>query len=267
METLHFAHISDTHLTCQGSSPFMQRVAREVRDPWDNLKDCLCQLQGKALDFVLLTGDLVHEGEEEDYKALKRLLEEKLPGVPLCCAMGNHDHRLAFRRGVLGENTEDTGPYLAYTQVKGLGIITLDSPYLHGTDGTLPPDQLEFLRKSLEQKPPQGNIVILHHPVVGQQPWGPMEAPEEYLELLAKGNVRGVFAGHLHSSFHGWRGGVPHYTAGSLAFGIDMEEHRAVYTDQWCYHLCRMEGDGTVSFWPVALSPSRQVLQVKPMGS
>ena len=192
METLHFAHISDTHLTCGGSSPFMQRVAREVRDPWDNLKDCLCQLQGKALDFVLLTGDLVHEGEEEDYKALKRLLEEKLPGVPLCCAMGNHDHRLAFRRGFLGENTEDAGPYLAYTQVKGLGIITLDSPYLHGTDGTLPPDQLEFLRKSLEQKPPRGNIVILHHPVVGQQPWGPMEAPEEYLELLAKGNVRGI---------------------------------------------------------------------------
>ena len=37
METLHFAHISDTHLTCGGSSPFMQRVAREVRDPWDNL--------------------------------------------------------------------------------------------------------------------------------------------------------------------------------------------------------------------------------------
>lgn len=128
METLHFAHISDTHLTCGGSSPFVQRVAREVRDPWDNLKDCLCQLQGKALDFVLLTGDLVHEGEEEDYKALKRLLEEKLPGVPLCCAMGNHDHRLAFRRGFLGENTEDAGPYLAYTQVKGLGIITLDSP-------------------------------------------------------------------------------------------------------------------------------------------
>ena len=193
METLHFAHISDTHLTCGGSSPFMQRVAREVRDPWDNLKGCLCQLQGKALDFVLLTGDLVHEGEEEDYKALKRLLEEKLPGVPLCCAMGNHDHRLAFRRGFLGENTEDAGPYLAYTQVKGLGIITLDSPYLHGTYCTLPPDQLEFLRKSLEQKTPRGNIVILHHPVVGQQPWGPMEAPEEYFELLENGKVRGVF--------------------------------------------------------------------------
>lgn len=94
-----------------------------------------------------------------------------------------------------------------------------------------------------------------------------MEAPEEYFELLENGKVRGVFAGHLHCSFHGWRGGVPHYTAGSLAFGIDMEEHRAVYTDQWCYHLCRVEGDGTVSFWPVALSPSRQVLQIKPMGS
>ena len=86
MEILHFAHISDTHLTCGGSSPFMQRVAREVRDLWDNLKDCLCQLQGKALDFVLLTGDLVHEGEEEDYKALKRLLEEKNCREFLCAA-------------------------------------------------------------------------------------------------------------------------------------------------------------------------------------
>ena len=263
METLRFAHISDTHLTGPGSSPFLQQVAREVRDPWENLKDCLDQLQGENLDFVLLTGDLVHEGEEAEYRELKAVLEEKLPGIPLCCAMGNHDHRRAFRRGFLGQDTEDDGPYLAYTQVKGLGIITLDSPYLYGTEGTLPPDQLAFLQESLERMPLRGNIVILHHPVVGQQIWGPMKAPEEYSMLLKKGEVRGVFAGHLHCSFHGWWGGVPHYTAGSLAFGINMEAHKAVYTDQWCYHLCQMDGEGKVSFWPVALPCSHRVLQVK----
>ena len=71
MEELCFAHVSDTHLISANSSDFLYRVQREVRDPLENLKNCLAALSCQKLDFLLLTGDLIHEGETEDYRALR----------------------------------------------------------------------------------------------------------------------------------------------------------------------------------------------------
>ena len=44
MRPLRFAHISDTHLVCAGSSEWMFQVQREVRDPRRNLERCLEQV-------------------------------------------------------------------------------------------------------------------------------------------------------------------------------------------------------------------------------
>lgn len=91
MEEIRFAHVSDTHIVAAGSSAFLHRVQREVRDPLENLKECLAALSCQNLDFLLLTGDLIHEGEAEDYQNYRALVNRYLPGLPLCCALGNHD--------------------------------------------------------------------------------------------------------------------------------------------------------------------------------
>lgn len=96
-----FAHISDTHLDCPGSSDFLKRLHREVRDPLENLTCCLQELAARKVAFVLHTGDMVHEGDAGDYAILRRLFDKYLPGVPVIAAMGNHDHRAAFREGFL----------------------------------------------------------------------------------------------------------------------------------------------------------------------
>lgn len=44
MEEIRFAHVSDTHIVAAGSSAFLHRVQREVRDPLENLKECLAAL-------------------------------------------------------------------------------------------------------------------------------------------------------------------------------------------------------------------------------
>lgn len=263
MEEIRFAHVSDTHIVSAGSSAFLHRVKREVRDPLENLKDCLAALSCQNLDFLLLTGDLIHEGEAEDYRNYRALINRYLPGLPLCCALGNHDRRAAFRQGFLGQQTMDDGPYLAAAQAKGLQIISLDSPYADGMRGSLPADQLNYLARRLENQPERGSIVLMHNPAVGQQSWGPMAVPEEYRNILRQGKVKAVFAGHLHSAYYGWLDGVPQFTAGSLAFGIDMEPDASVYTNCYSYNMCRLDSQGYFSVWPVVVDPARRVLQVK----
>lgn len=157
----------------------------------------------------------------------------------------------------------DEGPYLAAAQIKGLQIISLDSPYADGMRGSLPADQMNYLARRLENQPPRGSIVLMHNPAVGQQTWGPMAAPEEYRHILRQGEVKAVFAGHLHSAYSGWLEGVPQFTAGSLAFGIDMEPDASVYTNCYSYNMCRLDSQGYFSVWPVVVDPARRVLQVK----
>ena len=260
MRPLRFAHISDTHLVCAGSSEWMFQVQREVRDPRRNLERCLEQVAQWQPDVVLLTGDLVHEGQAEDYAARRQLLDRALPGVPLACALGNHDRRGPFRQGFLGQAPEE-GPYLAWQPVEGLGILSLDTPYLHGIQGSLPPDQLDFMEQALQTPMPRGHIVLMHHPLVAQWPWAQLETPARWKDILARSSVKGVFAGHLHSSFFALVDGVPYVNAGSLAFGIDYDADSSIYTDQNTYGLGSLGPDGALGLSPVILEPARKILK------
>lgn len=263
METLRFAHISDTHVVCSGSSEFMFQVRREVRDPKDTLVKCLKELGGQPLDFVLLTGDLVHEGEEADYAAYRRLFDSYLPGVPLCVALGNHDHRGAFRRGFLGQPQGDDSAYLAVQTVKGLRVVSLDTPYIDGLAGSLPEEQLDYLEQAVREPAPRGTVVIMHHPVTADQPWARLQAPERFARILQNSDVKAVFNGHLHCNYVAWYGGVPHFTAGSLGFGIDMTPSQSIYTDHNTYATCTLEADGTFGVHHVTAAPATRVLKVK----
>ena len=46
----------DTHLDCPGSSDFIKRLHREVRDPLENLTCCLQELAARKVAFVLPPG-------------------------------------------------------------------------------------------------------------------------------------------------------------------------------------------------------------------
>lgn len=263
MKKLCFAHVSDTHLVCAGSSEFLHQVRAQVRDPRDTLEQCLLLLARWQPDFVLLTGDLIHEGEAQDYANLRGLFDRHLPGVPLAVALGNHDHRGAFRQGFLGQPGGNTGPYLASTQVGGLGIISLDTPYERGMEGTLPPEQMDFLRRALEEPAPRGHILLMHHPVIGLEGWGLMAPTKEFEALVTRGDVKAIFTGHLHRNFCGQYLGIPHFTTGSLAFGIDMEFQEATYTDQACFALCSLEEGGFFGAHQKTIAPARRVLKRK----
>ena len=107
MKTITFAHLSDLHiLKDYGNSMFKDMVGHMEKKPCEVLEGISGWLRENAgkLDFVLLTGDLVHEGGADEYRYLKMLLEEYFDGTPVCPVLGNHDRVAAFHEGY--ENSE-----------------------------------------------------------------------------------------------------------------------------------------------------------------
>ena len=107
-----FGHISDMHLAGDLASDSLVKLRAAGGDQLGNTKLALQELATEQLDLLIMTGDLVHEGTAEDYAALRALIEQYLPGVPVISAMGNHDVRKASREGFLGMENADDSPYL-----------------------------------------------------------------------------------------------------------------------------------------------------------
>ena len=198
-----FAHISDTHLDCPGSSDFIKRLHREVRDPLENLTCCLQELAARKVAFVLHTGDMVHEGDAGDYAILRRLFDKYLPGVPVIAAMGNHDHRAAFREGFLGIPSPGDEDFTQEVVLDGLRILVLDSAK-SGLIGSVSDAQVDWLEERLASPAPRGTFLMMHHPTVCEHPAMALEVSPEFSSLVENSDIHAIFTGHTHSNYNGF---------------------------------------------------------------
>lgn len=250
METLKFAHLSDLHLVGGEMSTVLERALELDRDPRKNVEKCLAMLQEERPDFVLMTGDCIHEGRVEDYRRLKDMLDEGLPGIPVFVSLGNHDRRKEFREGFLGEAEADNSPYWAKAEWRGLRILSLDSAWEKKNGGNFPEEQLEWLEQELQTPSKRGTILLFHHPILraaGPLGFAPCERLHRLLELDA-GEIKAMFNGHIHKSFIGTCHGILQVTADSLGFGAALSAGRLTYHTQAGYHMCQLDalGDLTV---------------------
>ena len=94
MENAHyFLHVTDTHLCFDAEAPDICCTEQALRSlyqtafAWDHRPA-----------FVLITGDLVHEGTSADYARAKTLLQEldEQYHTKTYPALGNHDNRENF---------------------------------------------------------------------------------------------------------------------------------------------------------------------------
>ncbi|MCU1492282.1 MAG: cpdA, partial [Acidimicrobiaceae bacterium] len=143
-------------------------------------------------DCVVITGDLVERGKQDEYHALREVLD-RFP-VPVHLAAGNHDERdalldsfggSAFLGGV--NATRYTVDYPEAT------IVVLDSLVPGSAAGRLGPEQLEWLDETLDERSSLPAFVCVHHP--------PMPVGIPFLDemRLLDGDALGaVVAGHPH---------------------------------------------------------------------
>ncbi|MEQ8395623.1 phosphodiesterase [Thalassobaculum sp.] len=153
---------------------------------------------------VLITGDLIDNGSEAEY----RLLRQRLAGLdmPAYLALGNHDGREAFRACFTDLDYRDAGTaFVQYAvDLDGIRLLVLDTHEPGKPSGALCLERLNWLSERLGEDRTTPTVVAMHHPPVpvGMPRMDPsrlLAGAERFKELIACApNVERILAGHLH---------------------------------------------------------------------
>ena len=154
------AQISDLHVGKPGELAYgrfdtARRLERCVRHLLERRPDP---------DVVLVTGDLVDAGSQEEYRRLRELLAPLR--MPLYFIPGNHDDRDALRSvfsdhaylGPLG------APACYCLSGYPLRLIALDTTVAGDTGGALDAPQIAWLEEQLDAAPREPTLIFMHHP-------------------------------------------------------------------------------------------------------
>jgi 3',5'-cyclic-AMP phosphodiesterase len=195
------AQISDLHIKRPGALAY-RRV-----DTGAALARCVAALNAlePRPDFVIMTGDLVDQGDPEQYAHLKALLAPL--EIPYYLLVGNHDDRTALR-DAFGERAElrTGGEFVHYAADLGpLRLIALDSIVPGQSAGHLCEARLAWLAGQLDEAQGKPVIVALHHPPfecgIGHMDALRLEpkAAQQLAALISRHpNVERVICGHVH---------------------------------------------------------------------
>lgn len=206
-------------------------------DPAANLAKAVADINHHHADadLVVFTGDLSDDGSAASYRLFADLLAPLVP--PSRLLLGNHDDRLAFRTVFPSAPAED-GFIQSAMRTNAASLLFLDTLDEGTVAGRLCERRLAWLDRRLgEASAP--TLVFMHHPPldIDMPPLDEVKLadPKAFAGLLARhGNVRHIFAGHVHRLCAGiWNGiafstgrGTNHQTAplfGAKDFAVGFE--------------------------------------------
>ncbi len=142
------AQISDLHIKRPGERAY------EMVETAAALERCIAHLNGfqPRPAFVVISGDLVDRGLEEEYAHLRQLL--KPLELPFAAIPGNHDERRQFRRAFSDQSfAQLSGPANVRVEVSGPVLLLLDSSVPGKDYGELDPATLQWLDSELAVAP------------------------------------------------------------------------------------------------------------------
>ena len=230
-----FAQISDMHLM----QPDGCRCKWMPGEPEDLLRQAIAQIQEMPhLDFVVFSGDLVDEADCESFQLLDKIVRQ-LP-VPYFFSVGNHDideidgvvptgkfgrsHFLDWCRSHFWLEAATTGFADFVTSPKpGLKLICMDASIglCPEPQGTIRPEQLDWLAEQLEKYPDDVAIVVIHQPPLASVLFRKHRVlpafSRQFCKVLEKHRyVAAVLSGHLHTPKRYRRGNTAFLTAPPL---------------------------------------------------
>ncbi|MFJ7289899.1 metallophosphoesterase [Curtobacterium sp. NPDC098951] len=268
--TLRVLHLSDTHLTGDGS------LHQGSVDTTAALEGVLARADGvPGVGLVVVSGDVSEDGSPESYAAVVERVGgwAGRHGAALVTVPGNHDLREGFRQvlangHVLGEGGRPlmhtmehhppTVPVAGQSLVAGRRIVTVDTSVPGAGYGEIAEASLERLRAALAgDHAPHGTVVVLHHPPL-PAPTALHDAlrlrnPGALADVIRGSDVRVVLAGHYHHHFAGSLAGVPVLVAPGVANDTDVTgpyEEESAYVDAGALVVDLAE-DGSVWSTPI----------------
>ena len=203
------AQISDSHLTLDAPDS-----DRRLRDFTLTITDI--NTLDPAPDVIVHTGDIVHNGHQDEYAQAVATLSKACS--PVYVLAGNKDNRgnlhAAFSaNGYLSPDSEFIDYAIDVFPVKLIALDTLSS---ESNKGDFSPEQAGRLIDLIDAGPEKPIAVFTHHPpfevTVGPDRFH-FETPETMSRLQNalqhSGRVIAVFSGHVHRAAEGHIGRIP----------------------------------------------------------
>ena len=213
-DPVRFAVVTDAHIDIKGKNAMkMSAISSECvqRTVADLNKE-------KGLSFVMVTGDLLQDGEVENAREIKKYLDELT--VPYYVLSGNHDYVPAdpkkrregftymtieeFVKFFNGHGYNDSNERYYSLQIKpGLRLIALDAclplePVKWGA--VLPDKQLRWLDSQLTEHENELNLIFMHHNFVS---WSADElpgGPKQWFGLDNAAEARAILSKHANAA-------------------------------------------------------------------
>jgi 3',5'-cyclic AMP phosphodiesterase CpdA len=235
------AQISDTHIALN-SPDADQRIADFERTIADiNVLD-------PAPDVIIHTGDVVHNGQQNEYAEAVRILAKAR--APVYVVPGNKDDRANLRAAFSPHGYLESGSgFIAYAiddyPVRLIAVDTLNAGSNKGDFCYQRADRLIELIDVDNRKP---IAVLAHHPPymvqVGPDPLN--FETSDMMERLGRclrhsARVIAVFSGHVHRSTAGYVGEIPVSVVPCIATTLRKGEYPAKMKTSPVYYLHKFD--------------------------
>lgn len=169
-------------------------------------------------DRLIITGDLTHHGDAASYQRVRSLLEA-CP-LPVSMTIGNHDRREAFQAAFPEVARDENGFVQECIDLDDVRLVILDTyiPVAKGdpdySKGLLCAQRLAWLDRQLAEAGDRPVLIFMHHPphdtgFRGMDAIKLINGEDFYAVVERHGNVRHLFAGHVHRTIGGSHRGIP----------------------------------------------------------
>lgn len=196
-------------------------LQKEIR----NYETAVAKVNQLKPDFVVITGDLVHNERDElqlsEFKRITSLIDKK---IKVYLIPGNHDvGNVPTKESIDFYKSRYKDDKFAFHH-KGYYFVGINSNLVHAHTAQLEEEQYKWLENELEKgKKYTSTIVFSHHPLFLKDIEEPVayfnvDIPTRYryFDLFASANVSTVFAGHYHQNAFGQYKGIEMVTTSAV---------------------------------------------------
>jgi len=206
-----FVHLTDLHVGSPGvpDSHLFSDTSATLRIVLDMIGTL-----AERPSFIVASGDLTNRGDADSYRHLQALFAAT--DIPVIYALGNHDTRDGFYRGMLGRETDLGAPYDHQQVIDGVHVIVLDTSTPGQIGGTIEPEQFAWLENALDSHGELAKLIVAHHaPALGDAPdwahWRTIEfrQSQRLATMLVDRNILAILSGHIHHDRLSIWNGIP----------------------------------------------------------
>lgn len=233
--TMKIAHISDIHLTENGSEIWSVNTLYRFCKAIKKIKG----LDG--IDAIVISGDLSNDGSRWTYEFIDQTFEEV--GIPTYCCPGNHDNLEMFYHGYKPSFIKNYDEF----ELCGWNFIMVNSAVEGMSRGYFNP---QLLSKQISNC--SGPVaIVLHHPPIEQDGWlnrKLLENRDKFNDIIQHAkNVRLVLYGHTHYHTKEVINGIVYSSATSIGFAFNPNLHKFEIADgEEGFSIIEIDGDNIV---------------------